>query len=232
VSKSTRQIVRIAPSGSSNARYFCVVKTIIHTLCLLAALGGGTRAYAQSTPGIMTTTEKTFALELLSRSASAVYASTGNLTAAQLAYKPAADRWSVADCLKHLAAAEKELWAMAQGSLSQAPNPEKRSAIRLTDEQLVAAVRDRTQKSKTFAALEPANSPYKTAAEAAAAFSESRGKLIGFVQTTDLDLRNRVLELPVGTYDVYQFILLIAAHSERHLQQIQEVMADPDFPKK
>jgi hypothetical protein len=31
--------------------------------------------------------------------------------------------------------------------------------------------------------------------------------------------------------DGYQFILLIAAHSERHTKQILEVKADPNYPK-
>jgi hypothetical protein len=36
---------------------------------------------------------------------------------------------------------------------------------------------------------------------------------------------------PVGKMDGYEFILFIAAHSERHVKQINEVKADPNFPK-
>jgi hypothetical protein len=36
---------------------------------------------------------------------------------------------------------------------------------------------------------------------------------------------------PVGKMDGYEFILFIAAHSERHVKQIDEVKADPNFPK-
>jgi hypothetical protein len=32
--------------------------------------------------------------------------------------------------------------------------------------------------------------------------------------------------------DAYEFVLLIAAHSERHTKQINEVKLDPNFPKK
>jgi len=31
--------------------------------------------------------------------------------------------------------------------------------------------------------------------------------------------------------DAYEFVLLIAAHSERHTKQILEVKADPNYPK-
>lgn len=174
----------------------------------------------------LTPQEREKAIQLLMQTEAGVFDAVKGLTEAQLNYKPAADKWSVAECVKHIAAAEKELWAMAEPALSQAPNPEKRSEIRFTDEDLIKAVEDRTHKSKTFAALEPANSPYKTVPEALAAFKVNREKLIALVKNTQIDLRNHVVVLPVGTYDSYQFILLIAAHSNRHTQQIQEVKAN------
>ena len=111
---------------------------------------------------------------------------------------------------------------MAEPALTQPANPEKRVEIKFSDDDLIKAVEDRSRKSKTFAALEPANSPYTSVPEALAAFKSGRDKLIALVKATKTDLRNHVLVLPVGTYDSYQFILLIAAHSNRHTQQIEE----------
>ena len=34
-----------------------------------------------------------------------------------------------------------------------------------------------------------------------------------------------------GTLDGYQWLLLLSTHSERHTAQIEEVKADPNFPK-
>jgi len=180
---------------------------------------------------MITPTEKVKAIQLLKQTESGVIDATKGLSEAQLNFKPAADKWSVAECIKHIAAAEKELWAMAEPTLKQPANPEKRAEIKFSDDDLIKAVEDRTQKSKTFAALEPANSPYKTVPEALTAFKERREKLITLINDTKIDLRNHVVVLPVGTYDSYQFILLIAAHSNRHTQQIDEVKASPDFPK-
>ena len=167
--------------------------------------------------------EREKAIQLLQQTEAGVFDAVKGLSPEQLNYKPAADKWSVAECIKHIAAAEKVLWAMAEPALNQPPNPEKRAEIKFGDDDLVKAVEDRSHKSKTFDALEPANSPYKTVAEALEAFKANREKLIAFVKNTDADLRNHVLVLPVGTYDCYQFILLIAAHSNRHTQQIREV---------
>jgi len=57
-------------------------------------------------------------------------------------------------------------------------------------------------------------------------------KLILFVKDTKKDLRNHVSVLPIGTYDAYQFILLNSAHSNRHIQQIEEVKIMMAFPRK
>lgn len=200
----------------------------IWTLLSLAAITGQAQ---QKTTNMLTTQERAKAIKLLQETETGIFTTVKDLSETQLNFKPAADKWSVAECIKHIAAAEKELWAMAEPALSQPANPEKRADIKFSDDELINAVEDRTQKSKTFAALEPANSPYKTILEALAAFKAGREKLITLVKESKADLRNHVLVFPVGTYDSYQFILLIAAHSNRHTQQIDEVKANPDFPK-
>lgn len=175
--------------------------------------------------------EREYAAKFLKETESGVFAALKNLNEMQLTFKPAADKWSVEECVKHIAASEKSLWAMVEESLKQPANPEKRAGIKMTDKELIGAVEDRSHKSKTFSALEPANSPYKTMGEALASFKENREKLIAFVKGTREDLRNHVSVLPMGTYDAYQLIMLISAHSDRHTQQIEEIKTNPNFPK-
>jgi len=181
---------------------------------------------------LLTAQERDYAVQFLKETESGVFDAVKSLNGERSTFKPAAGKWSVEDCVKHIAAAEKVLWAMIEESLKQPANPEKRQGIKFTDQQLIKVVEDRSQKSKTFQALEPANSNYKTMAEALASFKEEREKLITFVKSTREDLRNHVSVLPIGTYDAYQFILLISAHSNRHTQQIEEIKANIDFPKK
>lgn len=92
-------------------------------------------------------------------------------------------------------------------------------------------IEDRSHKVKTAPPLEPQNTPYKSMDEAMKSFISDRSKLINFVKTTDADLRNHVGALPVGSFDSYQMILFIVTHSNRHMQQMEEVKADPNFPK-
>ena len=68
-------------------------------------------------------------------------------------------------------------------------------------------------------------------AETVAAFKDRRTKTIAYASKTQDDLRGRVADSPLGPLDAYQWLVFMAAHSERHLAQIKEVKADPKFPK-
>ena len=179
----------------------------------------------------ITDKERKTATDLLSQTENGVFNSLLGMSEAQLNFKPSADRWSIADCVKHIAVTEHMLWQMTDAALKQAANPEKRSDIKATDEQVVQMIESRAKKVKTAPAMEPQNTSYKSTADALASFREAREKLIQFVNATDADLRNHVLTFPAGTYDAYQMILFIGAHSNRHTQQIEEVKADANFPK-
>ena len=179
----------------------------------------------------ITQKEREDAAKFLQETEDGVARSVKGLSDEQLKFKPAEDKWGVEDCIKHIAATEQALWQMTEGYLKQAANPEKRADIKWTDEQVMKNIEDRSNKIKTYPQFEPQNISFKTTEEALASFMENRAKLIEFVKTTEEDLRNHVATLPFGSFDCYQMILFISAHSNRHTQQIEEVKANPNFPK-
>ena len=121
---------------------------------------------------------------------------------------------------------------MAEQALNAPANPEKRAEIKTTDEQWITAITDRSKKFKAPETIQPQNSGFKSMDEALASFKETRDKVINYVNNTKEDMRNHVVtSFPVGLLDSYQMTLFIAAHSNRHTQQLKEVMADPNFPK-
>lgn len=174
--------------------------------------------------------EKKFATKFLKESKEGVENAIKGLSEAQLKFKPAADVWSVEECLKHIAITEQALWGMEEASLKQAATPDKRSEVKLTDEEVIKRIEDRSTKIKTFDPMKPENTPFKSATEALTSFNQNRDKLISYVKNTNDDLRNHVLALPFGSLDGYQFILFISAHTNRHVQQIYEVKSNPNFP--
>ena len=186
---------------------------------------------AKSPASSISDTERKSASDLLLQTEAAVLNSISGLSDAQLNFKPAPEKWSVLECVKHIAITETSLWQMTNGSIMAAATPEKRSDVKATDEQVVQMIESRVNKVKTAPSMEPQNTPYQSLDEAVKSFISNRSKLIEYVKSTDADLRNHIVTLPFASFDSYQMILFIAAHSNRHTQQIEEVKADPNFPK-
>jgi hypothetical protein len=175
--------------------------------------------------------ERSYAAKLLKETEKGLKDQIRGLTEAQLKFKPAPDRWSIEECVKHIAASEGMFWQMMEGTVKSPANPEKRGEIKVTDEQLVQKIEDRSTKVKTNEKLMPENLSFKDTDEAFESFKKDRDKLMEYVKDTKDDLRNHVATTPAGMVDSYQLILFTAAHSNRHTQQIIEVKADPNFPK-
>jgi hypothetical protein len=179
----------------------------------------------------LTEKEKDYATKFLKETEQGVFDAVKGLSDAQLKFKPTPDRWSVEECVKHIAVSEKNIWGMVDGLLKKPANPDKRSEIKATDEQVIKSMEDRTNKVKTSENFKPENTPYKSTTEAQDSFKLERDKLISYVKDSKDDMRNHVATLPMGSYDAYQLVLFISAHTNRHTQQIEEVKADPNFPK-
>jgi hypothetical protein len=90
-----------------------------------------------------------------------------------------------------------------------------------------------TDRSRKATAPEPAQPKgrYATKAEVLAAFRERRDATIRYVEQTEDDLRGRMFAGAAGEMDLYEFLLVISAHTERHLAQMKEVMESPGFPR-
>ena len=87
--------------------------------------------------------ERKDAVEQLAKTEQGVFNSLKGLSDAQLNFKPAPDRWSISDCVKHIATTEMFLWQMTDAALKQPADSVKRSAIKVTDDQVLQMVESR-----------------------------------------------------------------------------------------
>lgn len=180
----------------------------------------------------ITKAERKTALELMKGTYKDAVKTTLDLSENQFNYKTAPDKWSIKDCMFHIAAAEKLMWNMFEDAMKAPANPEKRSELKFTDEQVVKMVEDRTQKAQAPEPIQPKNSGFNSLEEALVDFKKNRSEHIKYMKHTTEDLRNHVVQFPFGWVDCYQLYLFIASHSNRHTQQMNEVKANSDFPLK
>jgi len=178
----------------------------------------------------LTQAEKGRALKYLESTKQNVLQATKGLSEAQWTFKPMPDRWSVAQVMEHIVASEDFIREnLLKEKVMAAPASEPGRDVKQIDEAVMAKIPDRTQKAQAPAPLLPRNR-FGSPDGSVKHFVESRAMTEQYLRTTN-GLRGHVMDGPVGKMDGYEFVLFIAAHCERHTEQINEVKADPNFPK-
>jgi hypothetical protein len=167
-------------------------------------------------------------IKYLEQTRDAIVADTKNLTPAEWNFKPAPDKWSVALTLEHITLAEDSLSQLVADKVMKSPAGAPDRDVAKMDAMVLAMVPDRSTKRQAPPDLVPTGR--WTPPETLDHFLQSRARTIEFLRTTP-DLRQHVMDSPLGPMDAYEWLLFIAAHSDRHAKQILEVEASPDFPK-
>lgn len=149
------------------------------------------------------------------------------LSDAQWSFKPAEGKWSIAEVIEHLTLTEPGLFGFATSGLkTSAAGPST-----MKDDALVAMMKDR---SKPAQAPEPFK-PSGRWANRDALINEYKARRdadIAWLWETHDDLRGKFVKFDAGVVDVYQMLLAVPAHNERHLAQIAQIKASPNYPKK
>jgi DinB superfamily len=125
--------------------------------------------------------------------------------------------WSIMDCAEHVCLAE-ELMSVSLRKRRQtdaAPDLNKDAVIR-------NVALDRSRKISAPPLARPAGR-YHSLKDAADAFRTFRERNITFIESLGEDLRRSTCLHPLGIFDSYQFIQIMALHPERHASQIEEI---------
>ncbi|MDP9147850.1 MAG: DinB family protein [Acidobacteriota bacterium] len=177
----------------------------------------------------MTAADKDRAMQYLESTKKNIVDATKGLSKAQWNFKAGPDRWSVAEVMEHIAAAEDFIRQMIVEKAMKAPAEPGRD-LKKTDDAVVAMIPDRSHKAQAPEPLKPSNR-FGSPEGSVKHFLESRAETEKFLESTP-DLRQHVSDSPLGMkLDAYEWLLFLTAHSERHLKQIEEVKTNADFPK-
>ncbi|MEP7365185.1 MAG: DinB family protein [Acidobacteriota bacterium] len=175
----------------------------------------------------MTVLERERLLEHFRMTEAWLVSELAGLTDAQLNWRESEAKWSIAEVVAHLAIAEPQYWDQVKQSMAKPV--EGGFKPKSTDVGILWYGIDRTQRNKTAEARTP-HGEYKSAAEALAPLRKLRAEMVAFVKSTEEDLRGR--RFLTSEMDVYQWVLMITSHSQRHILQVREVKAAAGFPAK
>jgi hypothetical protein len=204
------------------------MKKLLLPFALLVVL---TSAATRLAPGTLSPDERKFAIDYYEKTKARLLADVKGLSGNQLNWKPDSTRWSVYQCTEHIALSERLFWQRIQMTERQPATPDKRGEDKNTTDDLITKMTDRSHKFQAPEMLRPgAQFPGEDAA--IQAFVLRRDSTIEYIKSTQDDLKDHFVAHPLfGTVDLYQVLILLAAHSARHTAQLEEVMATPGFPK-
>lgn len=149
----------------------------------------------------------------------------------QSLFKPESLRWNILEIAEHLTLTEDFLFGFVKKSLEGKPsNDPPAQDPEVFDRLIMKSISDRSQKATSPREATP-NGKYSDLDQARQAFGERRAKTIEWVRQNKLPLRKYRSKSPVGEMDAHQWILMIAAHTNRHIQQIEELQKHELFPK-
>lgn len=163
--------------------------------------------------------------------------SFGGLSAAQLNWKPSAERWSVAQCFDHLMTSNKgylPIIESVRGGTKKTRFVERLPVLPGLAGKLLIRSLDpaSTRKLKAPKNFEPAQS--NISASVIDDFVAQQDQVIeGMQATSHLDLERIVITSPalsIVAYSLMDAYRIIVVHEQRHFQQAQRVAAEPAFP--
>ncbi len=183
-------------------------------------------------PGEATPAERKFAIDYLNKTKARLLNDVKGLSTAQLNFGASDTSWSVGQCVEHIALSEDLIKQWMHGALLQPATPGRKSEEKYTPETLIAIVTDRSRnRAKTGGPWLPEGN-FSSTAVAVQAFIGRRDSTIAYIETTNDDLKEHFIDHPQwGALDLYEAFVMLSAHCERHTEQLEEVMANPNFPR-
>ncbi len=176
--------------------------------------------------------ERDHLVNLLSESRDKVFISTDQLSVKQWTFRQNKESWSIGDNVEHLGLVEPILFGQVTSALVSDVNPNWAEATAGKENLLKEKLLDRSTRRDAPNAVLPAGSVEP--AYARRVFKEHRDVSLQFTLETVKPLKAHTADhrRPVyGTLNAYQWLLFIAYHTLRHVEQIADVTCAPGFPE-
>jgi hypothetical protein len=179
----------------------------------------------------LTEEDRNFAIKELENSRRLLMESLKGVTAEQWKFKPAPDRWSIAECVEHLTLTEDALMQFVAEKLLKTEPIQRLGAINRQDDlEILKSAKDRSRKAIASESLRPTNQwPRRNLL--LDEFRRRRERTVEYARGTSDDLRAHVEQVGPGRVrDGFQYLLIISGHTERHVVQIEEIKKNPQYP--
>lgn len=164
--------------------------------------------------------ERRHILNMLHEGGEELRMSVAGLDSDTVQRKPSPDRWSVLDCLEHIAIVEEAMYALVQQAVpadQPCPNPAREAKILAygLDRARIIAAPQEVYPTGLMPAMK----------KSMMRFDRARGLTVRWVEEFAGDPRAFITTHPLikGPVNCYEMMLMIALHPKRHAAQIREI---------
>ncbi len=187
--------------------------------------------------GSLSKAEREYLVEYMKQTKKKFLGEISGLSEAQMKFKPSPFRWSISEVAEHLALSEDVLYSLVTQRVMKSPaqpHLKGENGPRIKDRAIVMFLTNRAaQRLQAPDPVRPSRTvKFATLGDVLDRFEKSRARNIAYIETTKDDLRSHFSANAIGLIDAYQWLVVLAAHTERHTEQILEVKAHPNFPVK
>lgn len=206
----------------------------IATIAVCLVAGG---AFAQNTPDPSVTDDEFDSLvHEIDRAQATLMELISGLTDEQWRFKPNPDRWSVGECVEHIARSERALLEQIKQIVASPRDPEWFTRTKGKTDLLRQAVPNRSPQGQggRQAPIEIQPTENWDRAKAIQEFYSAHGEVRAFAETMDRNIKDRTEESgapTLGWLNAYDWLTIAPLHVIRHSKQILEVQQDPNYPK-
>ena len=173
--------------------------------------------------------ERELVLQQLASSEARLLGLVDGLSEAQWTFRETPERWSIAGIVEHCALFEGFILGKIVAVIEAGPEPEKRVDVEIKEGLVMGLAQARATPFVSREIVRPTGA--WSQAKAVAELRAARAKSVAFATETEAPLRDCFFaHIAFGDLDCCQWLLLLGQHMERHVLQVEEVMADAEFP--
>jgi DinB superfamily len=168
--------------------------------------------------------ERELLCEKLRKSRDAYLACVKQIPEGAASVRLSPDSWSILELAEHVAVAEHGMYRGIELGTEKTTPPNYSADLAIETR---AANREMKLRAPERAVPK---GRWKSLAEAVDAFEKSRARALDLIEQGGKDLRRIQSEHPlIGPLDGHQMVLIMAAHPERHVKQIEEIKRSPAY---
>ena len=132
--------------------------------------------------------------------------------------QPAEGRWSVLNVVEHITLADRGMWKRYESAVPAETVPVNPDADRV-----IEGLRRVGNTKRTAPEHVVPTGRFTCLSDALAEYRKGRNEIVAFVRDHNENFRSKKVQHPVVLMDGHQLFLLIAAHSDRHATQIENI---------